>query len=224
MKYLKKFTVLNEKSLWDVKKELKHFHNALDLDVTIKELMNSLEGIHMDLQSIFPILDGDENLKELSTWGKFNKELEDYKLKLSELFDTNSLQTFSRIPMKWYWLYSEDSSELDTPVYIMFKYFYNNKWSDIQLYYIQTDIDNFLNELSSVTLEFRWNNGEKRWFYKTSNSGMNWNLEKDIKKIKVEGSYKEVNSDMETATFKSNLKWEDVLNLSNRNDLELFVY
>lgn len=223
MKHLKPYTIL-EKNLWDVKKDLKHFHNVLDLDVTIKELMNSLDGIHMDLETIFPVLDGDETLKELANWSKFTDELKEYKLKLSELFDTQKLQTFSRLPMKWYWIYSEDASDLDVPIYIMFKYYYEKKWSNIQLYYIQEDIMNFLNELSTVTLEFRYNNGEKRWFYKTSNSGMNWVLQKDMKKIKEGGSYKEVKSNAETATFRPDLKWESVLALSNRTDLELFIY
>lgn len=217
---------LFEKNLWEVKKDLKHFNHILDLEVTIKELMSSLDGIHMDLETIFPILDGDENLKSLASWSKFRQELDEYKLKLSELFDTENLQTFSRLSLKWYWLYPKDASELDTPIYIMFKYFYKGNWSNIQLYYIQNNIDDFLKELSSVTLEFRYkhNNDEKRWFYKTSNSGMNWDLQKDIKRIKEDGKIKEVQSNMETATFKSSLKWDSILNLSKRTDLELYIY
>lgn len=222
MKHLKIYNLL-EKNLWQVKTDLKHFHSVLDLDVTIKELMASLGGVHMDLETIFPVLEGDENLKELAKWSKFVDELKEYKLKLSELFDTNDLQTFSRLPMKWYWLPTEDSTDLDTPVYIMFKYYYNKKWSDIQLYYIQEDIKNFLKALSSVTIEFRYED-KHRWFYKTDDSGVNWTLEKDTKKIKENGTYKEVKSNNETASFRPNLKWDDILKLSNRTDLELFIY
>ncbi len=224
MKHLKLYNELFEKSVWQVKTELKHFHNALDLDVTIKELMNSLSGIHMDLETIFPILKGNENLKDLSKFAKFNEELKEYKLKLSEFFDTNNLQTFSRLPMKWYWLYTEDSTNLDSPIYIMFKYYYDDKWSDIQLYYIQEDIKNFLDDLSTVTIEFRYKDNQKRWFYKTSNSGVNWILQKDKKKIKDDGKYKEVQSSLETETFRKDLKWDDILNLSKRTDLELYIY
>ena len=67
----------------------------------------------------------------------FLSELKEYKLKLSELFDTKELQTFSKLPMKWYWIRTEDSTDLDTPIYIMYKYYYDKKWSDIKLYYIQ---------------------------------------------------------------------------------------
>lgn len=224
MKRLKLYNELFEKSLWEVKKDLKHFHNVLDLDVTIKELMDSLDAISMDLKTIFPVLEGDENLKELATWNKFTTELSEYKLKLSELFDTNKLQTFSRLPMKWYWVYTEDATDLDIPIYIMFKYYNDKKWSDIQLYYVQDDITKFLDTLSAVTVEFRYNNGEKRWFYKTSNSGMNWVLQKDPKKIKADGSYKTVKSNEETATFRPNLHWNDILSYSKRTDLELFIY
>jgi hypothetical protein len=223
MKHLKPYNLL-EKSIWQVKKELKHFHDVLDLDVTVKELMSSLDGIHMDLKTIFPVLEGDETLKELSKWEKFTDELKEYKLKLSELFDTENLQTFSRLPMKWYWLSSQDATDLDTPIYIMFKYYHKEKWSEIQLYYVQEDIKNFLDELSAVTIEYRYNNGELRWFYKTSNSGVNWTLQKDTKKIKVDGSYKEVKSNHETATFRNNLSWDNILELSKRNDVELYIY
>ena len=216
---------LNEQNLWDLKKDLKHFHSVLDIDVTIKELMKSLGGIHMDLESIFPILDGDETLQELVNYKKFLTELKDYDLKLSELFDTKDLQTFSRLPMKWYWLRKEDAMDLDTPIYIMFKYYHDNKWSNIQLYYIQEDITKFLNTLSIITIEFRLNaDNNKRWFYKTSNSGANWSLEKDTKRIKEDGKYKEVKSFKETATFRPNINWEDVLSLSKRTDLELYIY
>ncbi len=224
MKYLKPHNFILEKSLWNVNKDLKHFHNVLDLDVTIKELMKSLDAIEMDLDTIFPVLEGDETLKELINWSKFTDELKEYKLKLSELFDTENLQTFSRLPMKWYWIYSSDASDLDVPIYILFKYYYKDKWSNLQLYYVQEDITNFLNELSTVTLEFRHINEDKRWFYKTSNSGMNWILQKDTKKIKEDNTYKEVKSNAETATFRANLKWENILALSNRTDLELFIY
>jgi hypothetical protein len=214
---------LNEQNMWDLKKELKHFHSVLDIDVTIKDLMKSLGGINMDINTIFPILKGDETLKEISGYKPFLSELKEYKLKLSELFDTKELQTFSKLPMKWYWIRTEDSTDLDTPIYIMYKYYYDKKWSDIKLYYIQEDITKFLDKLSTITIEFRTNDN-KRWFYKTSNSGVNWDLEKDTKKIKEDGKYIEVHSENETATFKPHIKWADVLSFSSRTDLELYIY
>lgn len=214
---------LFEKNVWNVKKDLKHFKSVLNLESTITELMESISAFEMDIESIFPVLDGDENLSELKKYPKFLDELSDLKLKLSELFYTEELQTFSRLPLKWYWLYSEDASELDSPIYILFKYFYNNKWSNIKLYYIQEDISDFLNVLSTITIEFKVNNG-KRWFYKSSNSGELWELITtpiNIIKNKVK---KEVKSEPETASFRPHLKWEDILNLSKRSDLDLFIY
>lgn len=222
MKYLKLF----ENSLINIKKDLKHFQNILDLDITIKELMASLEAFHIDLETIFPILKGNENLKELTNFQLFNDELKDLKLKLSELFDTENIQTFSRLPMRWYWIYSEDATDLDIPIYILFKYYYKGKWSNINLYYVQTDIKNFLDTLSIATIEFRHVKDNKtfRWFYKTINSGINWQLEKKIFKIKEGDKYKEVKSNDETATFLPNLKWETILKLGRRTDIETFIY
>ena len=215
---------ISEKNIWELKTDLKHFHKAMDLDISIKELMSSIDAIEMDLETIFPCFNGDENLKDLTKWKSFNDELEEYKLKLSELFDTNDLQTFSRLPLKWYWIYADDSTDLDTPIYILYKYLNGDKWSTIKLYYIQEDITNFLDTLSTVVIEFRLNDSDKRWFYKTTDSGVNWKLEKDLKKIKLNDKYVDVKSNDETASFRINLKWNDILNLSKRNDLELFIY
>ncbi len=205
---------------------LKRFQLNIDLDTTIKTLMDTVDGMEMDLGTIFPIVKGDENMKELASWEKFKKELKDYKLRLSELFDTDDLQTLSSIPFKWYWLYPEKATDLEPPVYIIFKYYYNNKWSDMKLYYVQKDIKNFLDELSIVTIEFRHKKEGKtfRWFYKTKNSGMNWELEKTPKKIKEDDKKIEVSSNKETATFRPNLKWDDIQPLTNRKDLDIFVY
>lgn len=214
---------LNEQNMWDIKPDLKHFKSVLDIDLTIKDLMGSMSAIKMDLKSIFPVLKGEETLKELATYEPFKSELEEYQLKCSELFDTKDLQTFSKLPMKWYWLRQVDSNDLDTPIYIMFKYYYEKKWSDIQLYYIEEDISKFLNLLSTIIIEFRVSN-DKRWFYKTSNSGVNWSLETDTKKIKVDGKYIETKSFKQTATFRNEIRWQDVLDLSKRTDLELYIY
>ena len=216
MKYFK----LYESKLGDAKKELKHFHVALNLDQTIDELMESIEAVKIDLHHIFPSLNGDENLKDLSENEKFKSELEESDLKLGDYYNTEDFETFSRIPFKWYFIYTSDSSELEEPVYILFKYYYDKKWSDMNLYYIQGDGNELLRSLNIITIEFRHKDGN-RWFYTTSNSGVDWELDTNTKIIKDK---KEVKSSEPTANFTKTLDWDKVLLLAKHPDVDLFIY
>lgn len=216
MKYIKE-------SKWvESKRELKYFQDKLDLDVTIDELMHSIDATQLDLKSIYPTLTGKEKLLDLPNNEQFNDVLRELKLKLSEYEDTDTFETFSRIPLRWYWIYTEDANELEIPVQIMYKYHYNGKWSDIKLYMVNKEITNFYNVLSLVTIELKVD--DKRWFYTTSDSGKNWTLQKDKKQINIDGESIIVQSNKATSTFKETMRWEEVLNLAHNKKTKLIVY
>jgi hypothetical protein len=233
MKHIKKFEAqnLNESKLGDSKRQLKYFQDELDLDITIEELMNSIKATNLNLKSIYPSLTGKEKMSSLPQNEKFVEHLNELELKLSEFQDSENFETFSRIPMRWYWIYTEDASELEIPVQILFRYYYNNEWSDIKLYMVNDNIENFYDELSLVTIELKVQSKNsdnkdvtKRWFYTTSDSGKSWLLQTNPKQIKVEGESKIVKSNNPTATFKKSMSWEEILHLAHNVNTKLIIY
>lgn len=226
MKHIEVFKIFESK-LEDSKKELKYFQNALDLDVTVKELMGSIDAVKLDLNSMFPTLKGTERLSDIPKDNNFVEALEKLELKISSLHDTEDLETFARMPMKWYWVSNEDASELEMPIYILYKYYHDGKWSKMNLYYVQDEITKFLDALSLVTIEIRVDNSDKdikRWFYTTPDSGKSWNLEKEARKITENGSKKIVKSNEATGTFKEKMKWDDMLYLARNVNTKLIIY
>ena len=196
MKHIKKFESenINESKLADSKRELKYFQDELDLDITIDDLMDSIKATNLNLKSIYPSLTGKEKMESLPQNEKFVQQLNELELKLSEFQDSESFETFSRIPLRWYWIYTEDASELEIPVQILFRYYYNDEWSDIKLYMVNDNIENFYDELSLVTIELkvepRNDKPMKRWFYTTSDSGKTWLLQTNPKQIKDDSEKK----------------------------------
>lgn len=210
MNYLKRHK-LYEKSLDDAKKELKKFQTNLDLQKTLDELLESIEAVELKTDDIFPFLDGNEGIGELDELENFEKELEDRNLKHSELFNTDDFNTFARFPIKWFWIYEEDASDVEIPIYILIQHWEEEKndWSDLKLYYVQKDISDFLDELSEVKLEVRQKDGDGMWTYHTSNSGEDWILQ---------------NIEKATATFRKNLDWNRIITLSHHPDVEIVFF
>lgn len=233
MKHIKKlkFEKVNESKLSDSKRQLKYFRDELDLDVTIEELMKSIKATNLDLKRIYPNLTGKEKMSSLPQNEKFVEHLNKLELKLGEFQDSENFETFSRLPLRWYWIYTEDDSEISKPVQIMFRYFYNNEWSDIKLYMVNDVVENFYDELSLVTIEINSevlnSVGEKetkRWFYTTSDSGKSWLLQTNPKQIKEDGQTKTVKSNQTTPTFKKSMSWGEILHLSHNTNTKLIIY
>ena len=226
MKHIKKFDHgnLNESKLGDSKRQLKYFQDELDLDLTIDDLMSSIKATNLNLKSIYPSLTGKEKMSSLPQNEKFVQQLNELELKLSEFQDSETFETFSRIPLRWYWIYTEDASELEIPVQILYRYYYNNEWSDIKLYMVNDNIENFYDELSLVTIELKVETKDndnkdvtKRWFYTTSDSGKTWTLQTNPKQIKEEEKSLTVKSNKPTATFKKTMSWEEILHLAHND-------
>jgi len=198
-----------EKSLADAKKELKNFQEELDIDITIKDLVDSIDGIELEIESVFSFLKNNEKLENLIDNSTFKTELEERDLKPSELFNSEDFNTFTKLPIKWIWIYEKDASDMEIPIYIIIQYFKNNEWSLLKMFYVQQEIDNFLEELSEITLEIRQKNGDKKWIYTTSNSGEDWILQ---------------NIENVTSTFTKNLDWDKIIMLSKHSKVELVFY
>jgi hypothetical protein len=231
MKHIKKFDTLNESALSDSKRQLKYFQDGLDLDVTIKELMDSIDATQLSLKSIYPTLTGKEKMSDLPQNEKFVESLNELELKLSEFQDTEEFESFARMPMRWYWIYTEDASELEIPVQILYRYYYAGEWSDIKLYMVNDEIEKFYDELTLVTIEIKvekedeeGNDNTRRWFYTTVDSGKNWKLQRDPKKINDGGESKIVKSNNPTTTFKDNMSWEQILHLAHNKYTKLIIY
>lgn len=216
MNHLKNFQLF-EKTLSDAKQELKDFQEELDIETTIRDLLETIKAQEVDIDGngLFRFLNTNKTIDELLNDSQFINELSDLRMKPSEITNTEDLSTFSKIPLKYIWLYSDDSSELENfPIYMIIQYEdisdeSDNKWSDIRMFYVNKEIDSFYEALSKVTLDIKEVGGDKKWTYTTSNSGENWELE---------------NKEMVTNTFKINLEWEDIIMLSNHRSVEIVFY
>ncbi len=216
--------ILNDKiSL--IKDTLKTFQKRTQIDVSVKDLLDSLDAVKMDLTDIFSSIKEASRIANLVSYEPFLKELDSFDLKLSEYYDSANLQTLCLIPLRWYWIYQKDDSMIDKPVYILFKYFEEskNKWSCLKLYYIQNDNYDFLDLISNVTIEIVPEEG-KQWFYTTTNSGMNWKLDTDEKIVKINEKDISIKSCEPTASFRNNLEWDDIYNIVSRKDVKTFVF
>jgi hypothetical protein len=208
MRYLKNYKIF-EKNLDESRAELKYFQDQMELNSNLTKLLDSIDAVQLSANTIFPFLNGGEMIENLDDDVKFQEELNERQLKISELFDTEDSATLIKVRLKYYWIYPEDSGELDMPLYLMIQYFIpkKDKWSSIKLYYVQKEIDNFYTELSSVVMIIKKKSDDsKQWVYKTSNSGLNWILEEPT---------------IATETFRKTLEIDDVEALANHSEVEI---
>lgn len=205
MKYLKRFELF-EKSLEEAVEELKDFQKELDINSNISKLIDSIDGIELELNTIFEGINIKEDIKDLNDNPKFNSELEERKLRVSELFDTEEAATLIKLRLRYYLIYTDESSDLDNPIYILLQWVNkDNTLSDMKLYYVQDDIDKFYDELSTVEMVIKQSDKKSnKWVYISSNSGRNWVLQ---------------NTENATSTFKLNLNSDEVEELSNHPDI-----
>jgi hypothetical protein len=208
MKYLNSYQLF-EQNLEQSRAELKYFQDEMQLTTNFDKLLDSIDAVELSANTIFPFLTGSEKIDSIDDNPKFQEELDERKLKISELFDTDDDATLIKVRIKYYWIYPEESGELDLPLYLILQYYHpeKEKWSTIKMYYVQKDIQNFYTELSSVTMVIkRRTDPSKTWTYTTSNSGMNWILD---------------TPDTATETFKKNLEMDDIETLANHSQIEI---
>lgn len=219
MKFINSYyTHIYESALKNFKKDLKNFQSSLNIQVTIKDIIESIDGVKLNLESLFPNFSKKSVMKNLQSDKNLINILDNLDLKLGIHYDSDELETLTRIPFRWRFIYNKEDIELEQPIYIMFKYYYNNKWSDINLYLVQDDYQKLLDCLTLITIELRYDINH-RWFYQTSNSGNNWSL---LEKVKIDNEI--VESNKPTYSFKKDMLYNEILTLGKRDDITLFIY
>jgi hypothetical protein len=107
--------------------------------------------------------------------------------------------------MKFFFLYSRNETILDNPNFLILQYYKNDKWYPIEIYKIDSNIDDFYKKLTAKTIKLTFDN--VTYIYQTSNSGNNWLLKDKQKK---------------NEKFKENLENEEIKTLI-RNGAKLKI-
>ena len=177
-------------------------------------LLNSVKAEEVDLHYTLEIDPTDiklnMNLENLITNPIFLTALKRKKLEMSELETSLDTETFLKKTMdiKFCTLFDKGKTNIDQPDYILFqsKEKGDYKWSIIKLYKVNDNMTKFYDNLTTKTIEIQ--NGDKKFIYRTSNSGNNWSLE---------------NVDVEDDVFKKLLDNEEIKIILQDKNLKVVV-
>jgi hypothetical protein len=190
-----------------IKKYLEYIKEAITTDVD--GLLNSINDKKTDFFAIHLSNDDyiNKTIDDLYDDGDFNNQLFKENLKKGEIESTTEIENFLRkdIDMKFFFLYSRDETILDNPNFLILQYYKNDKWYPIEIYKIDSNIDNFYKKLTAKTIKLTFD--DVTYIYQTSNSGNNWILKDKQKK---------------TEKFKENLENEEIKTLI-RNGAKLKI-
>jgi len=190
-----------------IKKYLEYIKEAITTDVD--GLLNSINDKKTDFFAIHLSNDDyiNKTIDDLYDDGDFNNQLFKENLKKGEIESTTEIENFLRkdIDMKFFFLYSRNETILDNPNFLILQYFKNDKWYPIEIYKIDSNIDDFYKKLTAKTIKLTFDN--VTYIYQTSNSGNNWLLKDKQKK---------------NEKFKENLENEEIKTLI-RNGAKLKI-
>lgn len=190
-----------------IKKYLEYIKEAITTDVD--GLLNSINDKKTDFFAIH--LSNDDYINKTIDYlyndGDFNNQLFKENLKKGEIESTTEIENFLRkdIDMKFFFLYSRNETILDNPNFLILQYYKNDKWYPIEIYKVDSNIDDFYKKLTAKTIKLTFDN--VTYIYQTSNSGNNWILKDKQKK---------------TEKFKENLENEEIKTLI-RNGAKLKI-
>lgn len=190
-----------------IKKYLEYIKEAITTDVD--GLLNSINDKKTDFFAIH--LSNDDYINKTIDYlyndGDFNNQLFKENLKKGEIESTTEIENFLRkdIDMKFFFLYSRNETILDNPNFLILQYYKNDKWYPIEIYKVDSNIDDFYKKLTAKTIKLTFDN--VTYIYQTSNSGNNWLLKDKQKK---------------TEKFKENLENEEIKTLI-RNGAKLKI-
>ena len=184
MKKLKNYNLF----LYENSIEMVELFNQIDILESIvtssDDLLKSINAEEVDLYTTFNInpdsFNKNFNIEFLYNNNNFNISLKKLKLKKGNIETTEETETFidKTLIVKFFSVYDIDSSELDQPKYIIFQSKYQNKhWEDVKCYKVNDNIKKFYDKLTNKTIEIK--KGDKKYVYITSNSGNNWQLQKN---------------------------------------------
>lgn len=190
-----------------IKKYLEYIKETITTDVD--GLLNSINDKKTDFFAIH--LSNDDYINKTIDYlyndGDFNNQLFKENLKKGEIESTTEIENFLRkdIDMKFFFLYSRNETILDNPNFLILQYYKNDKWYPIEIYKVDSNIDDFYKKLTAKTIKLTFDN--VTYIYQTSNSGNNWLLKDKQKK---------------NEKFKENLENEEIKTLI-RNGAKLKI-
>lgn len=128
-------------------------------------------------------------------------------LKKSEIKYSNDFSTFLIKPCKFMFIYDSNLNELENPEYILIQIWIDNlnRWTDIELFKVNDNIQKFYNKLSSKTMEVI--EGNQNWIYYTSN-GNEWVLQ---------------NTDMEDDIYKKVFRKDEFIEILDKRKPEVRI-
>jgi hypothetical protein len=157
------------------------------MSIIEKDLISSISGEELDLFETFKLVKEDyigKNLNYLSENVEFINSLSSLGLKKSAVQDTDDIETFLNISLKFMFIYNIESNELENPVYLILEMWDEDKmeWTNVKLFKVNGDVKRFYDILSSKTIELFHN--DSNYIYKTSNTN-DWELQNLLDETKM---------------------------------------
>ena len=157
------------------------------MSIIEKDLISSISGEELDLFETFKLVKQDyigKNLNYLSENVEFINSLSSLGLKKSAVQDTDDIETFLNISLKFMFIYNIESNELENPVYLILEMWDEDKmeWTNVKLFKVNGDVKRFYDVLSSKTIELFYK--DKNYIYKTSNTN-DWELQNLLDETKM---------------------------------------
>ncbi len=150
-------------SSFDINESLSIWHGDILKSINAKEV-SPFETFNLEKNSIIMDID------VLSKSSEFINSLSSIGLKISHCYNTDDFETFTKLSMKFMFIYNIESDELENPIYIIIQIWdeIKNKWLDCKFFKVNDDIKKFYDKLSNKTIVINSNN--TRYIYITSNS------------------------------------------------------
>lgn len=148
---------------FDINESLSIWHDDILKSVNAKEV-NPFETFNLERNSI------EMDIEILSKSSEFINSLSSIGLKISQEYNTDDFETFTKLSMKFMFIYNIESDELENPIYIIIQIWddIKNEWLDCKFFKVNDDIKKFYDKLSNKTIVIK--SGEYKYIYTTSNS------------------------------------------------------
>lgn len=168
----------------------------------LNSILKSVNANEISLSKIFGEYASDD-LETFCNNVDFIKSITKENLKKSEITDSSDFSTYFNTPFLFLFLYNYDDSELEEPKYLMIQ---TTNPKEIKMYELGADSNLFFDKLTNRVLEII--DGDKKWLYKSDNSGETWYL-KNTKPNDV---------------FKSVLFKDDIVSLIQSKNLNYSIF
>ena len=186
----------------DLKESLNIWHDTLLSSIGAEEV-DLFDTLFLPKKEFINNLDIDF----LKDSDKFVNALTSLKFKKSEAQNTDKIESFVNKSCKFMFIYGIESNELENPIYILFQVWNETqgKWSDVKLYKVNEDVENFYDKLSSKEIEII--DGDEKYIYVTSN-GNDWLLKDE---------------DKENDIYKKSLRKEELEKLLSERNVKISI-